>query len=94
MSKTMRKIGKVPYFYIVFKHDLKHSENNWRKTHFDSPIYEIMGYFDTRKEAQALLTIVASEIETYFSGPFSLFICKSATHDLGVYSSIKNNERE
>ena len=75
MSKTMRKngkvrkIGKVPYFYIVFKHDLKHPENSWRKNHspfeiwkeyndthiFDSPIYEIMGYFDTRKEAQAFV---------------------------------------
>tara|TARA_R100000664_G_scaffold11634_1_gene18864 strand:- start:733 stop:939 length:207 start_codon:yes stop_codon:yes gene_type:complete len=53
-------------FYIVFKHDLKHPENKWRinRSPFeiwkeydetfkhDSAGYEIMGYFDTRKEAQ------------------------------------------
>lgn len=53
-------------FYIVFKHDLKHPENKWRinRSPFeiwkeydetfkhDSPTYEIMGYFDTRKAAQ------------------------------------------
>ena len=56
-------------FFIVFKHDLNHPANSWRKnrspfeiwkehdesfTH-DSPTYEIMGYFDTRKEAQAFV---------------------------------------
>ena len=53
-------------FYIVFKHDLKHPENSWRKNRspfeiwkeydetfkHDSAGYEIMGYFNTRKEAQ------------------------------------------
>ena len=53
-------------FYIVFKHDLKLPENKWRVNRspfeiwkeydetfkHDSAGYEIMGYFDTRKEAQ------------------------------------------
>ena len=53
-------------FFIVFKHDLNHPANEWRKNRspfeiwkeydesfkHDSPTYEIMGYFDTKKDAQ------------------------------------------
>ena len=56
-------------FFIVFKHDLKHPQNSWRKNRspfeilkehddsfkHDSVTYEIMGYFDTKKDAQAFV---------------------------------------
>ena len=57
-------------YYIVFKNDLNHPyfKNSTRKIPqyeiwkefdenmiFDSPIYEILKYFDTRKEAQAFV---------------------------------------
>jgi hypothetical protein len=57
-------------FYIVFKHDLKHPlRESWNKRKnqyeiwkeydqtmiWDAPYYEVLGYFDTKKEAQAFV---------------------------------------
>jgi len=58
---------KVKGFYIVFKYDLKHIENRWRKKSFEiwkefdenyiwnSPTYEVIGYFESKKDAQQFI---------------------------------------
>jgi len=64
-------------YYIVFKNKLNHPyfKNSkrkipqyeiWKEYHndqiFDAPIYEILEYFDTRKEAQSYVRSLKNDI--------------------------------
>lgn len=71
----MARSKKTTPFYIVFKNDLNHPLREswstakqyeiWKEYHedmiFDAPYYEILEYFDTRKEAQAYIRSLNNE---------------------------------
>ena len=66
---------RIKPFYIVFKwypNSPKQSyieiAKEWDETHiWDSPLYEVLGYFDSRKDAKEFITNLKSEITTVFN---------------------------